>query len=58
MPKAYIRAEMKKAVERGFMTREEEIDDSFNRITFTTSIEEAACDADLVIEACVWKKWI
>ncbi|MEH6946128.1 3-hydroxyacyl-CoA dehydrogenase [Bacillus sp. JJ634] len=51
---AYLKAEMKKAVERGFMTAEEEIE-SFNRITFTTSIEEAAGEADLVIEAVLEK---
>ena len=51
---AYIKTEMKKAVERGYLTAEEEIE-SFNRITFTTSMEEAARGADLVIEAVLEK---
>lgn len=51
---SYIRAEMKKAVERGYMTAEEEIE-SFSRISFTTNIEVAVRGADLVIEAVLEK---
>ncbi|QGQ48694.1 3-hydroxyacyl-CoA dehydrogenase family protein [Metabacillus sediminilitoris] len=51
---AYMKAEMKKAVERRFLTAEEEIE-SFHRITFTTSMEEAVREADLVIEAVLEK---
>ncbi|MBK5502798.1 3-hydroxyacyl-CoA dehydrogenase family protein [Peribacillus sp. TH14] len=51
---AYIKVEMKKAVERGYMTAAEEIE-SFNRITFTTSMEEAVREADFVIEAVLEK---
>lgn len=51
---AYIQSEMKKAVERGFMQPGED-QASLNRITFTTSMEEAACQADLVIEAVLEK---
>jgi 3-hydroxybutyryl-CoA dehydrogenase len=52
--KAYIESEMKKAVERGYMQPGGE-QDCLNRITFTTSVEEAACQADLVIEAVLEK---
>ncbi|WP_066251335.1 3-hydroxyacyl-CoA dehydrogenase [Neobacillus drentensis] len=51
---SYIREEMEKAVERGFMTAEVRIE-SFNRITFTTSLEDAVKEADLVIEAVLEK---
>ena len=51
---AHIKVEMKKAVERGYMTAAEEIE-SFNRITFTTSMEKAVREADLVIEAVLEK---
>ncbi|MEW9672992.1 3-hydroxyacyl-CoA dehydrogenase [Ammoniphilus sp. 3BR4] len=52
--KDYIASEMKKAVERGYMQPGED-EASLNRITFTTSIEEAAMQADLVIEAVLEK---
>jgi 3-hydroxybutyryl-CoA dehydrogenase len=52
--KNYIKTEMKKAVERGYMKPGED-EESLNRITFTTSIEEAASNADLVIEAVLEK---
>lgn len=52
--KDYLTSEMKKAVKRGYMQPGED-EASLNRITFTTSIEEAAGQADLVIEAVLEK---
>ena len=51
---AYIQAELKKSVERGYINPGDD-DASFKRITFTTSLEEAAANADLVIEAVLEK---
>ncbi len=48
--KEYIEKELKKSVERGFLQPGEDVA-SANRISYTTSIEEAAAQADLVIEA-------
>jgi len=52
--KKYIGNELKKSVDGGFIKPGED-EASFNRITFTTSIEEAAVEADLVIEAVLEK---
>lgn len=52
--KAYIQAEAKKAIDRGYLEIGQD-QDILNQITFTTSIEEAAADADLVVEAVLEK---
>lgn len=52
--KAYIESEMNKAVERGYIETGE-VQECLNRITFTTSMEEAACQADVAIEAVLEK---
>ncbi len=48
--KERIRKSMERAVERGKMSKEE-MEKALGRIKFTTNLEEAARDADLVIEA-------
>ena len=48
--KEYIEKELKKSVERGFLQPGEDVARA-NRISYTTSIEAAAVEADLVIEA-------
>lgn len=52
--KGYIEAEMKKSIERGYMDAEK-FPACLERITFTTSLEEAASHADLAIEAVLEK---
>ena len=52
--KSFLNAELKKSAERGFIEPGED-KASLNRITFTTSLEEAAVEADLVIEAVLEK---
>ncbi|MDQ0155016.1 3-hydroxyacyl-CoA dehydrogenase NAD-binding domain-containing protein [Robertmurraya andreesenii] len=52
--KSSIQKEMKKSADRGFLNPGED-EASFNRITFTTSLEEAAAETDLVIEAVLEK---
>lgn len=52
--KDFIQTEMKKSAERGFLSPGED-EASFNRIIFTTDLEEAAKEADLVIEAVLEK---
>jgi 3-hydroxybutyryl-CoA dehydrogenase len=47
---SYIVHQFNRSVEKGELSREE-ADQAINRLTYTTSIEEAAKDADLVIEA-------
>jgi 3-hydroxybutyryl-CoA dehydrogenase len=52
--KNYIQSEAKKAIERGFLEVGQD-EEMLDRIIFTTSIEEAAVDADLVVEAVLEK---
>lgn len=52
--KSAIESDLKKSVERGFVPAEQ-TEDILSRIAYTPSIEEAAKDADLVIEAVLEK---
>jgi 3-hydroxybutyryl-CoA dehydrogenase len=52
--KNYIQTEAKKAIERGYLEVGQD-EEMLNRITFTISLEGAASDADLVIEAVLEK---
>lgn len=52
--KTFLVAELRKSAERGFIKPGED-EASLNRITFTTNMEEAAVEADLVIEAVLEK---
>jgi 3-hydroxybutyryl-CoA dehydrogenase len=45
---------MKRRVEKGRLTQEQ-VDEAFGRLTFTVDLEEAAGDADFVIEAIIEK---
>ncbi|MFD0828786.1 3-hydroxyacyl-CoA dehydrogenase [Neobacillus sp. M.A.Huq-85] len=48
--KLYLETEMTKSADKGFLTREQ-ASDALQRIEYTTSLEEAAGDTDVVIEA-------
>ncbi|WP_175384507.1 3-hydroxyacyl-CoA dehydrogenase [Bacillus sp. FJAT-27225] len=48
--KSYIEAEMSKSADRGFL-RNGDVDRAIKNINYTTSLEEAAGNADIVIEA-------
>lgn len=48
--KSYIEKQFRRSLEKGEITREE-ADHAMSRIRYTTELEEAAKDADLVIEA-------
>lgn len=52
--KTYLETELRKSVHHGFI-RPGEDEASLNRMTFTTNMEEAAGEADLVIEAVLEK---
>jgi len=45
---------MKRRVEKGRLTQEQ-VDEAFGRLTFTANLEQAAGDADFVIEAIIEK---
>lgn len=48
--KHYIESEMKKSVERGFVTPAQ-VEQALGNLAYTTDLKEASSDADLVIEA-------
>lgn len=48
--KLYLETEMTKSADKGFLTREQ-ASEALQRIEYTTSLEEAAGDTDVVIEA-------
>lgn len=48
--KNYIEKEMKKSVDRGYLNPDQ-VTESLQNIVYTTNLEEAAGDADIVIEA-------
>ncbi|WP_019153111.1 3-hydroxyacyl-CoA dehydrogenase family protein [Robertmurraya massiliosenegalensis] len=51
---AYIQKELEKSVGRGYVNQDI-ADETLRRLSFTTNIESAASDADLVIEAVIEK---